>query len=252
METQVHDKPDAKILERIRRLLAMAKDASSPNEAAIAARRAQVMMEKYNIEESETILEDLKTAEAIENADIGASMNSSKQMGTVPGWAQDLSISVARMFDCHVVIANSVLYGTCLRFVGYKTDVVVARWVFEYLLKQIRKLNHNFLVSNGRPGRAVSASYRQGVIVALKQGLREAREAKEAAARQGAPGTALVVAKADAIEKFMGHKATYGTKKPKPTADAAAYSMGYYDGRKVNVNPNVLNGAAGPATPKLK
>ena len=40
-----------KIKERIAKLLAMAKDAASPNEAAIAAGRARSLMDKYQLDE---------------------------------------------------------------------------------------------------------------------------------------------------------------------------------------------------------
>ena len=42
-----------KIMERVRKLLAMAKDATSPHEAAIAARRARSLMDKHQLEEHE-------------------------------------------------------------------------------------------------------------------------------------------------------------------------------------------------------
>ena len=43
----------AKIQDRVQKLLNMAKDASSPNEAMIAMERARRLMDKYQIEETD-------------------------------------------------------------------------------------------------------------------------------------------------------------------------------------------------------
>ena len=49
------DEKARKIRERIRKLLAMAGDASSPQEAAIAARRAKALLNEHNLSEADVI-----------------------------------------------------------------------------------------------------------------------------------------------------------------------------------------------------
>lgn len=98
-------KPDEKILERIRRLLAMAKDASSPNEAGIAARRAQKLIEEYNLENIESILSDLEDDDNVEEEVVTkfkVAGNSKKVAKEIPIWCNRLSVAVARLFDCEV------------------------------------------------------------------------------------------------------------------------------------------------------
>lgn len=64
------DEKAKKIRERIRKLLAMAGDASSPQEAAIAARRAKALLHKYNLSEADVIVGDM-TLDDFQTRDMG-------------------------------------------------------------------------------------------------------------------------------------------------------------------------------------
>ena len=50
---------DPKIMERIQNLLRMAEDTSSPNEAAIAARRAEALMRKHQLTQVDVMVKNL-------------------------------------------------------------------------------------------------------------------------------------------------------------------------------------------------
>ena len=79
-----------KLLERIRRLLAMADDASSPNEAAIAARRVRKLMDEHQVtkEDAEGVIDEF---------DI---VSSSEKYVTWPRWLQGVAVLVAKENDC--------------------------------------------------------------------------------------------------------------------------------------------------------
>lgn len=223
---------DQKILDRIRRLLAMAKDSSSPNEAAIAARRAQKLMEEYNIENVESIVTDLET-------DLNLGMESvtefkvaeGRRAKEVPSWTSQLAVAVARLFDCEVKIGRDDWGNAAIQFYGYKTDLAVAKWTFEFLLEQIRRFN-NEARKQYKGNRALLQDYRLGMIAGVYQVVKEAIAAKQAAYTP--VGTSLVVVKKDAIVKKFGdfryRKA--GTTK----VDAFAYTRGVADGRSVQLN----------------
>ena len=117
---------DEKILDRIRKLLAMSKDTSSPNEAAIAARRAEAMMRKHNIEEADAILENLDD-ESIVKA------GSNTGYKTLPEWQSILSVQVAKLMDCECRAYLDYRRKT-ITFLGQREDAQVAVWIFEYLV----------------------------------------------------------------------------------------------------------------------
>ena len=54
-----------KIIDRIRKLVAMSNDAGSPNEAAIAAKRVKSMLDKYELEMADVLLEEYSRGEGL-------------------------------------------------------------------------------------------------------------------------------------------------------------------------------------------
>ena len=113
-----------KIMERVRKLLAMAKDATSPHEAAIAARRARSLMDKHQLEEHE--MEDISSA-----AQFGTATWINKNK-TIPSWKNTLAVQVARYNDCEVrgKETNGKLG---IEFLGMADDDDIANYMFDYL-----------------------------------------------------------------------------------------------------------------------
>lgn len=240
-------KVDSSIIERIRKLLAMAGDASSPNEAAIAARRAESMMRKYNLESADLIFKDLKKKEnIIQQAARGNIWR--KKARSIPKWSQTLAVYCAELFDCHVVIAQSYADGPTFRFMGYKTDVEVCIWTFSYLMQQCKRFAEAYAIENPWTNRAMRMAYHDGVTQGIGHNLTEAKRAKDDADRGNSTSTALVVAKRAAVEEVFGVVGyNYKDGKERSGASAAAFFEGIVDGQSVNVNPNVLD-SSGPGT----
>lgn len=248
-------KPDEKILERIRRLLAMAKDASSPNEAGIAARRAQKLMEEYNLENIESILSDLEDDDNVEEEVVTkfkVAGNSKKVAKEIPIWCNRLSVAVARLFDCEVKQASAyektgVPGSVAIGFYGYKTDLAVCKWTFEYLLDQIRKFNRDARKRYGQGNRSLLSDYRLGLITGVLEVLGEAREEKERTKQAVAStGTALVVMKHDAIVKKFGNF-RYHASRGVQDVDARAWGEGVVDGRSIRLSQPLAGPAKKPA-----
>lgn len=245
---------DAKVLERVRRLLAMAKDTSSPNEAGIAAHRAQKLMEEYNLENVESILSDLDDSGNVEEETVTGfkvAGNSKKAAKEIPAWCNRLSVAVAQLFDCEVrpvsTYAKTGVYGSvAISFYGYRTDLAVCKWTFEYLLDQVRKFNRNARKRYGQGNRSLLSDYRLGLIAGILGVLREAKEKKEQAKQAVAStGTALVVVKHDAIAKKFGpfrYQASRGSK-----VDARAWTEGVVDGRSVHLSQPIDGSTDRPA-----
>lgn len=223
---------DEKITTRIQRLLAMANDASSPHEAAIAARRAEALMRKYNLDEADVILKDMTDDDIV---DIGANTG----YKTMPAWHGTLSVQVAMLMDCECR-AYAYHRRRTITFLGQREDAQVAAYIFEYLVETIQRLSKKYRAKMRKEKGAGHGTnmnlYRHGLNHAICQTIKEMIREKEEQMKQHTPGTALVVAKKDLIIKKFGDT-NYRTSKSMEINDPIAYLDGKADGENIRINP---------------
>lgn len=231
-----------KIRERIKKLLKLSSDTSSPEEAAIAADRAARLMRKHQIDHAEVVFDDLNDADQI------VMMKHPTGYRNVPGWLDSLAVSVAKSVDTHVSRAYNPIMGTTdYRLYGYEPDVELAQWLLTYLFKQIQQISakHRATVK-GEPQyemspRSYMFSYRCGLSRGIRDKLAEVYKDGEEAVSD--TGRALVVAKTNAIEAKFG---SFGYKSARRNVEHGAYSQGVRDGQNVSVNQGVAGPKAGP------
>lgn len=181
---------DEHILERVRKLLALSQS-DNVNEAAAAAKQAQVLMSKHQI--SEAML-DVDVGE--EDEAIGTELLHNHGKRTMPSWKRSLATVVAQVNQCK---AFRQAGSSRLQIVGRPSDCDTARYFFTYLIRQVEEVAQIQGSVRGRPGRTWYANFRQGATVELCRRLREADEEARAALKQEADasdtlgsGTALV------------------------------------------------------------
>ena len=107
-----------KIIATIKKVLELSKNNPSEEEAKAAALKAQELLAKYNIKESDI---DEETSENIVEkfTDVGLAK-----------WKYTLASVIARNFRCQMFMCGRRIY-----FYGYETDTEVACSTFEYLYK---------------------------------------------------------------------------------------------------------------------
>lgn len=238
------------ILRRVQKLLAIAQDdRADPNEAAAAASQAEKIMRKFNIDYAQDILGRIKTGHDMATEQVIAT---AKDNGTaserVPPWAQWLSVAVANMHDCGARGAYTFTdkgREVCIEFFGYKDDVRVAAWTFDYLVKTVNRLCKAFrkdvaYIVGGRP---VMNSYRHGVVQGILATIRKQAAERAAEQQQAVSSRALVVAKKQAVEEHFG-EIKYRQTKSKTKVDAHSFSRGMEVGRKVDVNRRGIEGSS--------
>lgn len=224
-ETQTPPADREKLLERIRRLFAMAQETeASPHEAEIALRRCQKLMARFGIQES-----DLQTSQF--------SAERFRAGNRVPMHIKWLAAAVKEL--------HSVLFVTGGRdgpeFRGFEIDVKVAKMTMEYLENATeRSLATRRLSGTFPAGRSAAYDYRVSFAMEVRRRvliLVAERTAAEAAAI--VTGTGLTVRKTEIVrrecaEDLVTKKARFNGARPGEAADA-----GRLDGSKVSLDPQV-------------
>ncbi len=112
-----------KVIEKIRKLLALSKS-SNQFEAELAAERANDLMKKYQLSVSEVELDDLKKTNIVEEW---------YKTPILRRWVVTLARSCAILFDGEVLIPKP--FGGNIWFVGYPEDIEAMKNLFEHLYK---------------------------------------------------------------------------------------------------------------------
>lgn len=135
-----------RIIDKIRKLLALAADATEPNEAALAAERAQALMIEHAIEEEAVRGKDPSAgpSEPIETEILWDYRVPKKWMdGTprmapskIPSWHVQLAGAMARSFLCRIYYTS----GREITMVGRRSAREVFRATYLYVRGEVEKL----------------------------------------------------------------------------------------------------------------
>ena len=151
------------IIAKIKKLLALAANNPSENEAKSAALKAQEMLAQYHIDMKQVDNLDLDRVEEIED-----------RIVQVPAkkWKYSLCTIVAKNFRCAVH-----LHGTdCIVFFGHKTDVEIAAETFNYLFRLGDKLANRevkFAKAARRPHHGLYNTFVLGFCAGLREAFAE-------------------------------------------------------------------------------
>lgn len=250
MSERVNDEK-ARVVERIKKLLRMAAldSGATPNEMATAARQAQALMKKYNLEQSDAIFKELKDKANQKMVWVRATTrkNAPRKNDDTPLWAQLMAGPCADLFDCQGNMRKVGLrQGLCsvVAFYGHEMDVTVCAWTYEYLLDCVRRLGREYelkaealaAAGKSKSNREALDSFRIGAAQAISHKLQELVEQKRRDARAHSASTALVVSKQAATQEAFPDQ-QFGREEADLKKNAIAMMHGQIAGMKVNVNP---------------
>jgi hypothetical protein len=238
----------AKVLEKVRKLLAMANhERSNEQEAATAARQAAYILKKHNLS-----IVDITPEQAKSDVIRATEDNMKWTAKKCPAWVSGLAVTIANTFDAKVVYAQTNKQDGHVRspqfnfsFIGFEVDAIVSKDMFKYLYDTIVRLSDDWakdqVVPKGKM-RTFKISYRTGMADRLiSRFLEIQREKKEEEAVTTSNCTGLVVVKEKAINDFLGYKVSYGTRKRTLNKNATAYSYGYTKGGAVSLNKQIAS-----------
>lgn len=203
-----------KILEKIEKLLALAGNNPSENEAISAALKAQELMAKYNIE-----LADLE-GKSLEQNIVEETYTPKANCHYVRKWRYTLSQIIAKNFCCKTYSINR----DAIAFYGYEKDAKIAVEVFKFLFETGNKLANRYYLKckkEGRDTKGVLNTY----LVGFCDGIKEVLDKQ---------CTALMIVVPKEIEEaYTEHSKNFRRMNTSLTtsSDGRAYSEGKTDGK---------------------
>lgn len=215
------------VIEKIRKLLALA-NSSNEHEAALAAAHAQRLLSEHNL-----AMADIKAAHRPDKAD-KVETDVSK---TLPKWMRHLSAGVSSAFDCQAIHHPAAGKMT---FIGVGADVQIAAYTFAYLDRTVRKLCGTYMKQNAggtianRHRELMRQSYYLGAVSTITVRLREQK------IQTPVTTGALVPVKEGLIREAMneiGNLRTMHSRRSFINSDA--YARGQMDGGRVGINHGI-------------
>lgn len=197
------------IIDKVRKLLRLATS-SNANEAALAAARAQEMIDKHHLEQAMLSLDSAEPVRGLDDEPIldfyreGAPLDTPKQLDR---WRVWLAGALAQYNASRIYLS-----GRNISIVGRPSDVETVRYIYTHLSREVERL----ATENGAGmGRTWRNNFRLGVVDAIKTKLRNQHaqfehDAREVAAAESSTAlvrvnTALVTMseRTQAVDKWM-------------------------------------------------
>jgi len=233
-----------KIKDRIAKLLAMAKDSSSPNEAAIAASRARHLMDKYQVTEMD--LSDTKE-------EVFDAKSATRFFAAIPTYMSTFAVVIGKYNDCQAVFewgwvdfkkkpTDEKKWGKRIQFRGYASDVQLAIDMYNSLLDTVDRLCKEFLVGKGYDKYPVGVGnqFKIGAITEISRRIEEMTIERDSITMEHGPevGKGLVLYKEASVNEYFG-EVKYSQTKYVSTTDSVtreARAAGTRKGRTVEIN----------------
>lgn len=220
----------ARILERVKKLLALSRS-SNPHEAAAAAEKAQEMMFRYNLD----------IAEVAASTDGGWAI-AETYLGSMTSidWKRRLIIEIARVNYCEAIYYPGKPISVV---VGRRHNVKLVEHLYEYLHREIERLADAGL-EGLRPRPRSRASWRtnfcHGAVDILSWRLWEKRRSLEGSDPRS---RALVPAEEAGLQRFIGDtwpNITKGTLRS--AAGRPGYAAGVRAGERIRLDDALEGG----------
>lgn len=199
------------MIEKIRKILALAENNPEKNEAIAAALHAQKLMAKYHIEQSE-LGQELKE----ENIDSLECVLSGKTMK----WRLGLAAIIGRNFRCRVYLN----YAGNVTFYGFEEDAKIAREVFISLYNIGVKLS-NKMKREARKETGTASGVRNTFCLGFVDGIRAELEKQ---------CTALMIVVPKEVDEKYKEQFTFTrttSTSMKVSSDREMYNKGFQEGR---------------------
>ena len=227
-----------RIADKVRKLFALANDPANEHEAAAALAKAQQLLDKYRLTESE-----VSTTEATIESSTGLNESGG-------AWEGSLASTVGKAFDCFVIRQRSYQFGSSFVFYGHKNDVELCQFVYGYLQRHLRRLADQYVIEHRGAGHPTSlrASYLMGAVGSLYQSvLSYKKDSRRHADFQAMTRQSLVKVEIDKVAKarqaVIDEGITLGSaRRSAKISNGGAYQDGQRDGGNISFRRAINQG----------
>ena len=218
---------DTKILDKIKKLLALAGNNDQSAEADAAAKKAAKLAAEHGLKISDVNTDDEKPGSGVE-------VNHVDQMGlSTFKWELPLSQGIANAFECRMILSIGHKRGSgALKFIGFPEDVELCIWYHKFLRRSI--LRHGEMKYHAAKDRT---DYCFGMALTIIKRLQESyRKVKEEVT-----GTEIVIYKESQINDFVDNtfSGLRQIRRNSKVKDREAFFHGRKDGETVQLHKSV-------------
>jgi hypothetical protein len=222
-----------RIADKVAKLLRLAKS-SNAHEAALAAARAQEMIDRYNLTQEALEEHEQRPEEARAWDD---PLFSAKKLWS---WQTRLALVLAQHNQCQVITDRIGKNERCIKIVGTATDVALVREMFRWCAQETDALAHR----NRGNGSVWLNNYRIGVTEGIAEQLERQRAATFAQVRAEGSMALVCVERSLAIQEQKALSTARAFKQAYPRTrttnascrhDPSARSQGQAAGRSMNL-----------------
>lgn len=228
----------ARMLEKVRKLLAMARDGrGNENEEHIAMRQANKIMAEFGIAEAECDLSaidagEMSFGEATAGMD-GRAPEPGKIHRTYSSYVGVIAIGIGRFTDS-IVARKTTESGQMLVFRGEKEDVLLARWLLGVLVASVQREQ----LKSGWTGRGDAGSFRSAAASVLQTRLKTLADERlamyrEARAQSNSRALVVVDRKATEIARLFGKQHAHNRRGSR--GESGATMAGRQAGRNITI-----------------
>jgi len=165
-------------IEKVVKLLRLSESKCNEAEAALAAARAQEIIDRYQIESLALEYAQNTSGEAKPDEPVKdfASDPLDGEVRTLATWAWRLFLVIGNLNG----VKGYRAHGGGLALVGRPSDVATVRYLYGWLKREVNRLAERDTVGNGR---TYANNFRLGVVDTIKERMNEQKEATRAAMR---------------------------------------------------------------------
>ena len=220
---------DESVIQKIRKLLALAQNNKNANEREVAMQFAMDMLAKHNL----SVAEIMQAGQGANGDDVKVGEFESDIR--LERWTKDICSAVCKLYYCDYYMTEALTANLAIRtvpvFIGTKENVAVAVEVANFLIKSVRKESNAAFVEPMR-----RRSFRQGAARRIYERAAEMLAAEKHSGES--TGTSLVVVR-NGLEKanqsyLSTIKLTYTTARVS-YIDGDAYNQGQQYGESVGL-----------------
>jgi len=220
---------DEKVVEKLRKLLAMANDGrGNETEAETALRHAEALMRKHGIESADIVLKEMQAGTLKTDSVVVDTLSGAR----VPKWIGYLVIGIGKLTDTIVMGSPIDGYRAGIKFCGTPEDVQMAAFLLPYLMEAIDR-------ERKRDGVGYHVQqYRVAAALVLQKRMKDLRAERDKVF-EASSSTALMVIdkKLQVIKEKFGEQETKQTKSNLTNMHVA--NLGAAAGKRINLSQQV-------------